>query len=101
VSEEDGAPKSAFEIAMERLRKKDEESGGAEAPLTAAQKAAILDVKRVYEAKLAEQEILHRSTLARAADPETFAALEEGYRAERARLIAERDQKLDGIRKKA
>ena len=37
----DEAPKSAYELAMERLRKKDAEQGITTAPLTDAQKAAI------------------------------------------------------------
>ncbi len=37
----DDAPKSAYEIAMERLRRKDREEGVAERPLTDEQKAAI------------------------------------------------------------
>src|SRR5262249_38443997 len=53
--------KSAVELAMERLRKKDEAAGIAPQPLSDAQKAAIAEARNFCEAKLAEQEVLHHS----------------------------------------
>jgi hypothetical protein len=94
----DEAPKSAFELAMERLRKKDQEAGTEERRLTDEQRAAIADVKKVYEARLAEREILHKSQLARTADPEARAALEMEYRRDRERVVSERDRKLEEAR---
>ena len=94
----DEAPKSAYELAMERLRKKDQEAGVLERRLTDEQRAAIAEVKKVYEARLAEREILHRSNLAKAADPEAFAKLEDEYRRDRERITSERDRKLDEAR---
>ncbi len=91
--------KSAFEIAMERLRQMDEAEGTAHRPLTEHQKAAIAEVRSFYEAKLAEQEVLHRSALARTYDPAEREALEERYRRERERLVAERDEKIERIRR--
>ncbi|HWP98845.1 MAG TPA: hypothetical protein VNK92_00110 [Vicinamibacterales bacterium] len=93
-----GELKSAYEIAMERLRRKDAEEGVERRPLTEAQKAAIAEIRNVYEAKLAEQEVMHRSALARTFDPAEREALEEAYRRERERLIAERDAKIEQIR---
>ncbi|HXH07800.1 MAG TPA: hypothetical protein VNI83_14545 [Vicinamibacterales bacterium] len=93
-----GELKSAYEIAMERLRRKDAEEGVERRPLTEAQKAAIAEVRNVYEAKLAEQEVMHRSALARTLDPAEREALEEAYRRERERLIAERDAKIEQLR---
>jgi len=46
-------PKSAYELAMERLKKKDAEAGVVEQKLTDAQKAAIADARNFYESKLA------------------------------------------------
>ena len=57
----DSGPKSAYELAMERLRQKDKEGGIVERSLTAEQKTAIAEARRVYEAKVAEREILHRA----------------------------------------
>ena len=54
------APKSALELVMERLRKKDAESGVAEQKLSDEQKAAIADARSVYEARVAERQILQR-----------------------------------------
>jgi len=94
----DEGPKSAFELAMERLRKQDAESGVQPKPLSDEQKARLAEVRNFYEAKLAEQEVLHQSSLKRALDPDARAALEEAYRRDRERLIAERDAKIEKIR---
>jgi hypothetical protein len=95
----DDAPKSSFELAMERLRKKDREAGVEERSLSAEQRAAIADVRKVYEAKLAEREILYQSSLRKARDPEAAAALEEEYRRDRERINAERDRKVEEARR--
>jgi hypothetical protein len=92
VSEE--APKSAFELAMERLRRKDAEEGVVERPLSEEQKAQIAELRRVYEARLAEREILHRSKLAGTLDPAAREALEDEYRRDRERLNDERERKI-------
>ena len=42
----DDAPKSAFELAMQRLRQKDKETDVDARPLTDAQKAAIAEARR-------------------------------------------------------
>ena len=95
----DEPPKSAYELAMERLRKKDQEEGVAERRLTDEQRAAIADVQKVYQARLAEREILHRSKLAQTADPEARQALEDDYRRDRERIVSERDRKLEEARR--
>ena len=49
------APKSAYEIAMERLRLQDKERGeAAPSALTGEQKQAIAEVRARHHAKLAE-----------------------------------------------
>ncbi len=95
----DEAPKSAYEIAMERLRKKDKDAGVVEREVTEAQKAAIGEVRSLYESKLAEREILHRSKLQRATDPAAFEILEDEYRRDRERLTSERDRKIEEARR--
>ena len=95
----DEAPKSAYELAMERLRKKDQEAGVEERRLTDEQRAVLADVRKVYEARLAEREILHRSKLAETADPETRTRLEDEYRRDRERIASERERKLDEARR--
>jgi hypothetical protein len=95
---DDDAPKSSYEIAMERLRKKDQAAGVEERSLSDEQRAAIAEQRRVYEAKLAEREILHQAALRKTDDPEARAALEEEYRRDRERVGSERDRKLERIR---
>jgi hypothetical protein len=95
----DDAPKSSLELAMERLRKKDREAGVEERSLSAEQRAAIGEVRKVYEAKLAEREILYQSALRKTRDPEAAAALEAEYRRDRERINAERDRKMDEARR--
>jgi hypothetical protein len=97
VADQD-APKSAYELAMARLRKKDQEEGVIERPVTEAQRAAIAEARKVAEARLAEREIMHRSQLAKAADPETLEKLELEYRRDRERIVSERDNKIEAIR---
>ena len=94
----DEAPKSAYELAMARLRQKDKDEGVAEREVTAEQKAKIAEVRSFYEAKLAEGEILHRATLRRTADPEAAAQLDQEYRRDRERLASERDTKIEKVR---
>jgi hypothetical protein len=96
---EDDAPKSAFELAMERLRKKDAESGAESRPLTDEQRAAIAEVRNFYEAKAAEVEVLHQSAMRKTAEPDARALIEEQYRRDRERLNSERDSKIAGIRR--
>lgn len=95
---DDQAPKSAYELAMERLRKKDRDEGVEERPLTDDQRAAIAEARRVAEARLAEREILHQSALRQARDPESAAELEEEYRRDRDRIATDRDRKIREIR---
>jgi len=92
-------PKSAFELAMERLRRKDEEEGVVQQPLSEAQKAAIAEVRTFYEARGAELEVMHKSALARTFEPAARDELEAGYRRERERLAAERDGKIERLRR--
>ena len=96
----DEAPKSAFELAMERLKKKDAEAGVQDKPLTDEQKQAIAEVKRVYEARLAEREILFQSALRKVGDPEAAQVLDEEYRRDRDRLNGERERKIEELRKR-
>ena len=91
--------KSAVELAMERLKKKDAESGVESRPLTDAQKAAIAEARNYCEAKLAEAEVLHQSKLKTMMEPEQREALLQEYRRDRERLTSERDAKIARIRK--
>lgn len=90
--------KSAYELAMERFKKSDAESGIERKTLTDDQKAAIAEIRRVYQAKLAEIEILHKGRIRGMLEPSEYAAVEDEYQRERARLNSERDGKIDRVR---
>ncbi len=94
----DEAPKSAYELAMERLRRKDAEAGVEERAVTEEQKAEIAEVKRVYAARVAEAEILHKSNLMTVFEPDERMKLEDAHRRNLQRLQDERERKLQKIR---
>ena len=94
----DDEPKTAYELILERLKKKDRDEGVREQPLTDDQRARIAEVRKVYEAKLAEREIFFNQSRRKADEPEALATLEEEYRRDRERLQSERDRKIEQIR---
>ena len=69
--------KTAYELAMERLKKKDEEAGIEAKPLTDAQKARIAEIRNFYEAKLAEVQVMHHSKIISVYDPAERETLEK------------------------
>jgi hypothetical protein len=94
----DDAPKSSFDLVMERLRKKDAEAGIEQKPLTDAQRAAIAEARSVYEAQVAERKIMHRSTVAGLFDPAELAERDNELRRDLDRFERERDEKVKRIR---
>jgi hypothetical protein len=97
----DGAPKSAIELAMERLRKKDADAGITTRTLTAEEKAVIAEVRSLYDSKIAEQQILQESALKRVFDPAEREEVERQFRREKEHLASERDAKIEKIRQGA
>ena len=95
----DDAPKSAFELAMQRLRQKDTDVDAR--PLTDAQKATIAEARQVYRAKTAEHEILHQAALRKAGTREEVELLNENLRRDLERLASDRDRKIAEIRGEA
>jgi hypothetical protein len=91
--------KSAYELAMERLRKQDEEAGVEQRPLTEAQRMAIAEVRNFYDAKMAEQDVLQQSRLRKTFDPAERETIEAELRRDRERLTGERDAKIEKIRR--
>jgi hypothetical protein len=94
----DQGPKSALELAMERLKKKDAEAGVTEHKLTDAQKAAIAEARSMHEARVAELQILHRGKQLTAVDPAEIEKIEQEYRRDLERLATDRDSKIKKIR---
>jgi imidazolonepropionase-like amidohydrolase len=85
------APKSAYEITLEKLRQRDRERGeAAPTALSDEQKRRIAEIRRTHEARVAEREILIRSERAKLlADPEAaekLVRLDEDQARERRRL---------------
>ena len=95
---DDDKPKSAVELAMERMRRKDADSGVAEKPPTDEQKAAIAEARSLHASRVAELEILHRSKIAGLLDPAERAQAEESYRRDLARLHDDLERKIGKIR---
>lgn len=96
---DDEAPKTAYELILERLKQKDQAEGVPErTPATDEQKQKIAELRRVYEARLAEREILHQSARRKAADAESLDQVEQEYRRDRERITSERDRKIEAAR---
>ena len=90
--------KSAYELALERM-----ESQGIERPreesLSEDVRARMGEARRQAEAKLAELEILHQNRLKTVWEPDKRQEAEEEYVRERRRIEAERDKKIEKLRK--
>ena len=94
-----GTPKSAVDIVLERLKRKDAESGEPGAGLSDAQKAGLAEARRHAEARIAERKILHASKLATVLDPADRLRLEDDHQRELTRIAEDRDAALDRIRR--
>jgi hypothetical protein len=92
------APKSAYELAMERLRRKDAEDGDVRETVTEGQKAEIAEVRSRAEARIAELKILHQSRVSAVFDPDARALLDAEFRRDIQRVEEDREKKIAGIR---
>ena len=92
------APKSSFDLAMERLQAADREAGIEQKPLDDAQKAAIAEARSIAASRLAEREILFKDALKRVSDPLEREKAEEAYQIDRSRIEADRDRAIERIR---
>lgn len=99
MAKDDRAPKmkSAYELALERMERQGIERPREDA-VTDETREAIDQARRRAEAKLAELEILHRDRLKKLADPAAREEEEKEYRAERQRIEAERERKIEKLR---
>ena len=95
----DKQPKSAVELAMARLQASDEEHGVDSITLSDEQKSDIAEARSIYEAKIAEQQIIHQSKLAITTDPDARSQLEEQHQRDVSRAANDRDQKIASIYK--
>ena len=94
----DDTPKSAYELAMERLRKQDAEAGIVQQKLTDEQKAAIAEARSVFEARVAERRILHQDKMRQTLVPQELEALGKDYYRDLERFQSDLDAKIRKIR---
>jgi hypothetical protein len=94
----DETPKSALDLVMERLRKKDAEAGIVEKPLTDDQRKAIAEARSLYEARVAERKILHQSAIRATFDPAERQTLDDDLRRDLERFESDRENKIRKIR---
>lgn len=92
------APKSAIELVLERLKKKDAEAGVQEQALTDEQRAAIAEARSVYEARVAERRIMHQSQTVSVFDPAELEQRRDELRRDLAQFESDRDAKIRKIR---
>ena len=90
-------PKSAIDIVMERLRRKDAEAGTEQKALTDPQRAAIADIRSVYDAQVAERRIMHQSAVAAVFDPAILEERDAELRRDLDRFERERDEKIKRV----
>ena len=87
MSQDDAPPKTAYELAMERLTAQDRAEGIEKRPLTDDQRNEIAKLRQKAKAGLAELEILRNKSIADAlGDPEKLAQIDEHYRVDRGRV---------------
>ncbi|MBK5298685.1 MAG: hypothetical protein JJE40_16140 [Vicinamibacteria bacterium] len=91
-------PKSAYELAMERLRQRDAEAGDVRESVTGEQKAEIAEVRNRAEARIAELKILHQSKVLAIFDPDARALLDAEFRRDIQRAEEDREAKIARIR---
>src|SRR5688572_24732497 len=92
------APKSALELVMERLKKKDADAGIEEKPLTDQQRAAIAEARSIYEARVAERRIMYQSQIAAVFEPAELQQRHEELRRDLGQFESDRDAKIRRIR---
>lgn len=92
-------PKSALDLVMERLRKQDEAKGITQVSLTDAQRDAIAEATRQYEARVAERRIMHATAIAGTFDPEALAARHQELTRDLDRYAREVEEKKAAIRR--
>ena len=92
---DEGAPKSAFELAMEKLKTRGDYE---EKKLTGKQKAAIADIRSRYRARIAEAEIHHQTKLAAVTSYEELDKVKNELARDKERLNAEMEEKVEEVR---
>jgi hypothetical protein len=90
--------KSSYELAMERLRATDPDTGK-EKPLTAAQKEKIAEARRVAAARLAEIDIRFNDSREQLRDPAEQERVETEHQIDRQRVNADLERAIAEVRR--
>jgi hypothetical protein len=91
-------PKSAIDLVMERLRKKDAEAGVVEEkPLTDEQRAAIAEARSICEANVAQRRIMHSTAIMSVFDPAERAERDLELRRDIEHFESDRDAQIKKI----
>jgi hypothetical protein len=99
MGKDDAAPKSAYELAMERLQAQDRRAGIEPRPLNDDQKKRIAAKRQHAKAKLAELEILRGKSIGEAmGDPEKLAEIDRHYEVDRQRINSRLEDDVRRIR---
>ncbi len=92
--------KSAYELALERMEQQGIERPREEA-LSETEREQVADARRRADAKIAEMEILHKSSLAKVMDPAERDRVEKDFQHESRRVEEKRDREIERIRAKS
>ena len=92
------APKSAYELAMEKLRKKDAAAGVQEQVLSDEQRTAIAEARSLYESRVAERRIMHQSAVVGIFDPAEIEERNTELRRDLERFESDLDAQIRRIR---
>jgi hypothetical protein len=95
------APKSAVDLAMERLRAIDQKAGVEETKLNPAQKEKIAEARSIATSRFAEREILFKDVMRRTHDPAEREKSEREYQLDRQRIADDCERAIEAIRRKA
>ena len=99
MPKDDTPPKSAYELAMERLTAQDRAAGIVKRPLTDAQKEGIAELRQRAKARSAELEILRGKSITEAlGDPEKLAEIDAHYEVDRRRVESRLEDDVARIR---
>ena len=99
MADDDTAPKSAYELAMERLRAQDRKAGIKKRALSDAQKEQIGELRQNARAKRAELEILRDKSVAEAmGDPAKLEELRQHHEIDLKRVQSRLETDVERVR---
>ena len=102
MSDQDAPPKSAFELAMERLQAEDRAAGIEHRPLTDKQKEQIAELRQTAKARIAELEILRQKNLQESGgDPERIHEINQHFEIDKGRVESKLESDVRAIKEKS